>query len=51
MAGDKKAELFEVTGTYLEAKNIKKIHKKSEGIQYKTCNGKNNVFNRFQTQN
>lgn len=35
MAGDKKSELFEVTGTYLEAKNMKKFTKRVEAYNEK----------------
>ncbi|MFH1240646.1 MAG: 50S ribosomal protein L18Ae [Candidatus Diapherotrites archaeon] len=35
MAGDKKSELFEVTGTYLEAKTMKKFTKRVEAFNEK----------------
>ena len=35
MAGDKKSELFEITGMYLEGKNMKKFTKKVEAFNEK----------------
>lgn len=35
MTGDRKSELFEVTGTYLEAKNMKKFTKRVDAFNEK----------------